>query len=172
MTLVISLIDFFFKKNFIEGAMVDKVSMLNEDKTNTTRKRNIQGLLGLLKMKNEYGDAEYKNFRVQKNEFQRKILKDVYKLTKFPSKQTRDDLALLLNHTNRGIQIWFQNQRNSREDKTGNRSDSNQTTDSSDNKPKKATVDISVLIDIVEKNIPNEKRDFWERFINHVSHLY
>lgn len=151
--------------------MVDKVSMLgNNEKSNNVRKRNLQGLLGLLKMKNEFGDNDCRSYRVQKNDFQRRILKDVYRLTKFPSKQTRDDLALLLNHTNRGIQIWFQNQRNSKEDRS-NRLSESQTSESTQ-RPKKATIDIAVLIDIIERNIPKDKRIFWERFINHASRYY
>ena len=78
---------------------------------------------------------------------------------------TRDDLALLLNHTNRGIQIWFQNQRNSRDAKD---SDALARVD----KSKRGTVDILTLIDIIENNLPGDKRRFWERFINHVPRYY
>ena len=91
--------------------ITDQIRTSNENKNSNVRKRNIQAVLGLLKMKNALNENEGKSMRIQKNDFQKKILKEVYKLTKFPSKQTREDLALLLNHTNRGIQIWFQNQR-------------------------------------------------------------
>lgn len=151
--------------------MNDEISIASNDGDENVRKRNIQGLLGLLKMKNEYGYNESKTYRVQKNEFQRKILKDVYKITKFPSKQTRDDLALLLNHTNRGIQIWFQNQRNSKDDKSKRQNDSHDTSESEE-KPKKTTIDMSILIDIIERNIPKNKKNFWENFINHRSKFY
>lgn len=97
--------------------MIEEAAAMEQNIPDNAKKRNIQAMLGLLKIKSINNQQDYRTLRIQKNEFQKSVLKDVFKLTRFPSKQTREDLALLLNHTNRGIQIWFQNQRNSREEK-------------------------------------------------------
>lgn len=97
----------------------------------------------------------------------------MFQLTRFPSKQTRDDLALLLNHTNRGIQIWFQNQRNSREDKQEEKigCDFRNSLEKSE-KSCRGAIDILTLVDIIENNIPKDKKLYWENFINHVPQFY
>lgn len=141
--------------------MDDRVALRGGDRHDSIRKRNIQAVLGLLKIKYRDNENDYRNFRIQKNEFQKNVLKDVFRLTRFPSKQTRDDLALLLNHTNRGIQIWFQNQRNNRDEK-----------DDGMDKAKRGTVDILTLVDIIENNIPIDKKLYWEKFINHVPQYF
>lgn len=152
--------------------MLDRISIKKGDRYDSIRKRNIQAVLGLLKIKSKENESDYKNFRIQKNEFQKNVLKDVFKLTKFPSKQTRDDLALLLNHTNRGIQIWFQNQRNNREDKDDDKSSDVKCSFEKFERSKRGTIDILTLVDIIENNIPGEKKSFWENFINHVPQYY
>ncbi len=135
-----------------------------ENTLDCIKKHNMQAILGLLKIKNNKTNEDNKNFRIQKNEFQRNVLNEVFKLTKFPSKQTRDDLALLLNHTNRGIQIWFQNKRNSKYCKH------NSLKKSIDKqlKTKHIEIDILTLIEIVEKMLPKDKKTFWTSFINYV----
>lgn len=146
--------------------MLERISSRPGDRMDSIRKRNIQAVLGLLKMRGMDKEADSKNFRIQKNDFQKSVLRDVYKITRFPSKQTREDLALLLNHTNRGIQIWFQNQRNNRDEcKTGSAEDRN-------GKTKRGTLDIMTLIEIIENNIPKEKKLCWEEFINYVPQYY
>ncbi|KAI4290844.1 hypothetical protein PAPHI01_0118 [Pancytospora philotis] len=136
------------------------------------RKRNLQAVLGLLKMKNDESNGDFRNLRTQKNEFQKSVLKEVFRLTRFPSKQTRDDLALLLNHTNRGIQIWFQNQRNNRESKEEDRHSSSPVESDRRAKDKHGTIDVLTLIDIIEKNIPGDKIYYWKNFIDHVPKYY
>lgn len=148
--------------------MNERLTQMSPEKLSNVRKRNIQAILGLLKMKNKEHDVEFKNFRIQKNEFQKNVLRDVFRLTRFPSKQTRDDLALLLNHTNRGIQIWFQNQRNNREENEDSDAEFNEKSE----KSKRATVDILTLVDIIENNIPRDKRVYWESFINYAPQFY
>ena len=148
--------------------MNERVSNISSEKLTSIRKKNIQAVLGLLKMKNKEHDNEFKNYRVQKNEFQKNVLRDVFRLTRFPSKPTRDDLALLLNHTNRGIQIWFQNQRNNREENEEIEEDSPEKID----KSKRLTIDIITLIDIIENNIPRDKKIFGDNIINYSPQFY
>lgn len=152
--------------------MIERITARNSEASDNIRKRNIQAVLGLLKMKSRETDSDYKSFRIQKNEFQKNVLKDVFKLTRFPSKQTRDDLALLLNHTNRGIQIWFQNQRNSREEKEDHNSSESKSLTEKTGKSKRGTIDILTLVDIIENNIPRDKKPYWENFINHIPRYY
>lgn len=76
------------------------------------RKKNLQALLGMLKMKSMLTEEQTNKPRMQKTDFQKAVLKEIFDITKFPSRQTREYLALLLKHSARGIQIWFQNQRN------------------------------------------------------------
>ena len=147
--------------------MIERNTSLEREIAESVRKRNIQAVLGLLKMKNDDGAGEHRGFRAQKNEFQRRVLRDVFKRTRFPSKETRDDLALLLSHTNRGIQIWFQNQRNSRDDR-----DCADLKSPQDRRNNRNAIDILTLAEIIENNLPHEKRYFWERFINYVPHFY
>lgn len=142
-----------------------------EGRQEHARKRNLQAVLGLLKMKNNENSVSFRNMRIQKNDFQKNVLREVFKLTRFPTKQTRDDLALLLNHTNRGIQIWFQNQRNNRDWSDEERHGQGRNS-SKDMKNKHGNIDIMALIDIIENNIPGDKKYFWEKFINHVPRYY
>ena len=130
------------------------------------RKKNIQAILGLLKMKGGETMGSSKHSRSQKNGFQRNVLNEVFKITRFPSKQTRDDLALLLSHTSRGIQIWFQNQRNNKGDRGENASNEYRGK-GREEKEKRGTIDLLKLVEIIEQYIPAEKRPYWENIINH-----
>ena len=152
--------------------MIERITARSNEVSDSIRKRNIQAVLGLLKMKSRENDGDYRTFRIQKNDFQKNVLRDVFKLTRFPSKQTRDDLALLLNHTNRGIQIWFQNQRNSRDDRDEHNTSGLQLSVEKMGRSKRGTIDILTLVDIIESNIPRDKRPCWENFINHTPRYY
>ncbi|KAI5168639.1 hypothetical protein PAEPH01_0292 [Pancytospora epiphaga] len=143
---------------------------------NSIKRRNLQAFLGLLKIRNSDLLDIYKNqyrtirTRTLKNKFQKNVLKDVYKITRFPAKQTRDDLALLLNHTNRGIQIWFQNQRNHRGEVKRT------SVDLPYKKPHDRSicdvVDMSTIINIIEDNLPGTMLLFWMKFINYKPNHY
>ncbi|KAL6120950.1 hypothetical protein NUSPORA_02223 [Nucleospora cyclopteri] len=134
-------------------------------KINNVRKKNIQALLGMLKIRHLSHKRNVKP-RVQKSEFQKAVLKNVFTVTRFPSRQTREDLAILLNHTPRGIQIWFQNQRN----KMGMLDlDTTSSSRSRSINDKKMTIDISILTDIVEYHISLVGREYWDEFINYDS---
>lgn len=87
-----------------------------QNKIYCNKVRKLEALLGLIKLKNTHEIKKNNinsaiNFRIQKSLFQKSVLRDIYKLSKFPSKETREFLALILDHSERGIQIWFQNQR-------------------------------------------------------------
>lgn len=47
--------------------MIQRISCRKEDAPDSVRKRNIQAVLGLLKMKSKESYNEYKSFRIQKN---------------------------------------------------------------------------------------------------------
>lgn len=46
-----------------------------------------------------------------KTELQLEMLNRVFKITKYPSTETRENIAILLKTTTRRVQIWFQNAR-------------------------------------------------------------
>jgi len=75
------------------------------------KRTNMLALLGLLKLRQAPCNRPLQRSRMQKNVFQIEVLREVFKLTRFPSKESRDDISLLLSHSSRGIQIWFQNER-------------------------------------------------------------
>ena len=133
------------------------------------KKKNVQAILGLLKMKTYKQSESVKHARSQKNGFQRNVLNDIFKITRFPSKQTRDDLALLLNHTSRGIQIWFQNQRNNKSER-GENNYNEYRGKRREEKELNGTIDLIRLVDIIEHHLPSEKKIHWESVINHASH--
>ena len=146
---------------------------INENKFNyklkQSRRRNIEALLGLLKLKR--GETLYSNkkLRTHKNEFQRAILTDVFSHTKFPTSEAREDLALILNHTNRGIQIWFQNNRHNYNENSNKKNQFESS--NSPNEPfksKKKSIDKSLLCDILEKNFDPKIYKIWERYINYI----
>lgn len=150
--------------------MINHILNMKEKVPNNIKKRNMQAILGFLEIKKNEVLDENKNLRIQKSKFQTNVLKEVFKITKFPSKQTRDDLALLLNHTNRGIQIWFQNRRNSRDGKykIKNYKDlSNKNSASKSN-----VIDILTLVDIIDENFPQDKKIYWDNFINHIPNRF
>lgn len=146
----------------------------NETKFNykfrQSKRKNIEALLGLLKMKR--GDTLYSNkkLRTHKNEFQRAVLTDVFSFTKFPSSETREDLALILNHTTRGIQIWFQNNRHNYIDGPNKKMRFvmvNSIEDSSF-KTKKKSLDRLLLCEILEKHFDSKFKKVWCGFINYI----
>lgn len=49
--------------------------------------------------------------KIKKSPLQLNVLKELFKITQFPSTQTRNDLSLLINIPQRSIQVWFQNTR-------------------------------------------------------------
>lgn len=127
------------------------------------RKKNVQALLGMLKIKSLEKETQSNKTRIQKTEFQKAVLKEVFSITRFPSRQTREDLAILLRHSSRGIQIWFQNQRNKlfiyEQGLEGERKRKKIF-------EKKKTVDLATLSNIVEKFMPEYDRIYWDSFIN------
>ena len=74
--------------------------------------RELEALVGILKLKK--GNAHSQNRvseKIKKTPFQLKVLRELYKITHFPSTTTRNDLSLLINIPQRSIQVWFQNTR-------------------------------------------------------------
>ncbi|KAK6090508.1 hypothetical protein P3W45_000605 [Vairimorpha bombi] len=70
-----------------------------------------QATLGLLLMKN--GSEGGNTLRSKKSFIQNLVLKEIFKLTMFPSSQTKIDLSILLNLSRKTINVWFQNERQS-----------------------------------------------------------
>lgn len=138
------------------------------------RGENFSALLGLVKLKR--GDFLYSNqkIRTHKNDFQKAVLTEVFNITRFPSAHSRDDLALLLNHTTRGIQIWFQNNRHNLSlSENDTLKTQNSTDDIFENKQlKKKTVPKDVLCDIVENSLSKKSRRYWDKVINYVPRIY
>lgn len=140
------------------------------------RRKNIEGLLGLMKLKR--GETLYSNkkLRTHKNDFQRAVLGDVFSLTKFPTSETREDLALILNHTIRGIQIWFQNNRHNNFDSSPKQNkfeienDRQEMRNLIDDpfKNKKKGLDRTLLCDILEKYYNGKLKGVWKDFIDHI----
>ena len=130
---------------------------------NFIRRKNFQALLGMLKIKSCSEEEKSSKQRIQKSEFQKAVLKEIFDITKFPSRQTRDDLAVLLKHSSRGIQIWFQNQRNKLLI-----SEQEQFPGQKRKKlfEKKKTIDLTTLTNIVERNISDKIKVHWCNFIN------
>lgn len=133
------------------------------------RKRNLEALLGLMKLKRGDLLCSNKKIRTHKNDFQRAVLIDIFAITKFPSSETREELALILNHTARSIQIWFQNNRH-----TISTADSDEVKmkfgidSSEDSNSKKKTVDAYLLGKILENHFSEKTIAAWNSFINYV----
>ncbi len=127
---------------------------------NSKIRLDINGLLGMLKLRSKIPLQEELYLikpRIHKSPFQKAVLHRVLNITPFPSTQTREDLALLLNHTSRGIQIWFQNKRN----KIGLTKEEIRR-----EKFQKRTLDILELVEIVNEFIPEKMKTEWNDLIN------
>lgn len=83
------------------------------DGRNIREEPEIQACLGLLKLKRSHMNHIESN-KYRKTPLQTMVLTEVFKLTGYPSTQTKVDLSLLLNLPISAIQIWFQNERRSR----------------------------------------------------------
>ncbi|ORD97411.1 HD8 [Hepatospora eriocheir] len=135
----------------------DKKKFDGDEKTNSEkhviRKRLVMNaLLGLMKIKYPDWDNEDTKIRAHKTTFQKNVLLDVFKITKFPARETREDLAILLKQTTRGIQLWFQNQRNKTvEDKNELRFE----------KEGKKTLTTTELLYIFEGNLTGIYKKIW-----------
>lgn len=142
----------------------DKKSVLRE-----ARKRNLESLLGLLKLKKGDLLTSNKKLRTHKNAFQKTVLTEVFKTTKFPTSETREDLALILNHTTRGIQIWFQNNRHN----LGSENETNLIEKKFDlitRLPitKKKVFEKDRLCDILEDNLKGNTKIEWIKYVNYI----
>lgn len=134
------------------------------------KEENYAAFIGLLKLKR--GDLLHSNrkIRTHKNDFQKALLIDILQITKFPSSDTREELALILNHTARSIQIWFQN---NRQNPTGLNdkeyfSNENATSINSEKTSRKKTVERLAMCNVLGKNFSEKNRNLWEKFINYI----
>lgn len=133
------------------------------------RENNFEALLGLMKLKRGELLSSSRKVRTHKNDFQKAVLVDVFAITKFPSSDTREDLALILDHTSRSIQIWFQNNRHSisaeesKEIRLKFGIDSDEETNS-----KKKTIDRCLLSKILETHLSDRTKAIWDSFISYV----
>lgn len=87
------------------------VHMLIEKGKYTTNERELEAAIGIVKLRHEPQDAANWYEKVKKSPFQVKVLREVFKITPFPSIGLRRDLSVLLAIPQRCIQIWFQNTR-------------------------------------------------------------
>lgn len=83
---------------------------MNIQKKIELKEKEIQAGLGLLKLSKLNIRRDFVDIS-RKSSFQKAALKKIFNLTKYPTKQTRDDLALFLSLSSKSIQIWFQNER-------------------------------------------------------------
>lgn len=72
----------------------------------------MHAAFGLLKLKNR------RTSEGKKTPYQNLVLRRVYSIIKYPSKQTQRDLAILLNLGERSIKLWFQNERQTEDKET------------------------------------------------------
>lgn len=90
-------------------------------------KNEIDALLGLFCLKNDrmikkqVREEGYK----YKSKLQIQLLERVFQITKYPSTNTRTDLAILLEISPRSVQIWFQNTRQIKKENSGGSTDNN-----------------------------------------------
>lgn len=139
-----------------------------DQRQSKTRESNLEALLGLMKLKRGELLTSNKKIRTHKNNFQRSVLVDVFAITKFPSSDTREELALILNHTSRSIQIWFQNNRHNVNTQESDEIKLKFGVESFDeNNGKKKTVDRDLLSRILETHFSSKTRAIWEPFINY-----
>lgn len=145
-------------------------------KTKESKRKNIEALLGLLKLKRGDTLSSNKKVRTHKNDFQRAVLNEVFSITKFPTSETREDLALVLNHTTRGIQIWFQNNRhNSLLSSSKGDKSSDEPADGKNVGPivdpfrnKKKSLDRLTLCDILGRHCNGKRKHVWNEFIEYL----
>lgn len=78
--------------------------LLDEEKT-------IQAALGLVKLVRGEAVIAPGIRGNKKSQFQNMVLREVFKLTMYPSPQTKIDLGILLNLSEKAIKVWFQNER-------------------------------------------------------------
>jgi len=134
-----------------------------------SRESNLEALFGLMKLKRGELLCSNRKVRTHKNDFQRAVLVDVFAITKFPSSDTREELALILNHTARSIQIWFQNNRHTISTHESDEIRSKFGLDSSEEtNTKKKTVDRHLLAAILESHFSGKTRMAWDMFINYI----
>ncbi|EOB14142.1 Homeobox protein HD-8 [Nosema bombycis CQ1] len=84
------------------------------DREFVKRESEIQAYLGLIKLKKRRGDNTNDGCKYRKSPLQVKILSEVFRLTGYPSTQTKLDLSLLIDLPIQTVQVWFQNERRSR----------------------------------------------------------
>ncbi|EOB13264.1 Homeobox protein HD-8 [Nosema bombycis CQ1] len=71
----------------------------------------IQAALGLVKLGRNEMTISSGIRGCKKSLFQNMVLREVFKLTMYPSPQTKIDLSILLNLSEKAIKVWFQNER-------------------------------------------------------------
>ncbi|KAI5152439.1 hypothetical protein ENBRE01_2831, partial [Enteropsectra breve] len=73
-------------------------------------KYKAEAALGLLKIKRMFKDRTYvEHGYTYKTNLQLKVLNAILQRTAYPSSETRENIAIVLNMNPRSVQIWFQN---------------------------------------------------------------
>ena len=85
--------------------------MIRFGKSLADAERELEAILGMLKLRRGKMTHAKWTEKVKKTPFQTGVLREIFKITEFPSTTTRRDLALLLSIPQRSIQVWFQNTR-------------------------------------------------------------
>lgn len=75
------------------------------------RERELEALIGILKLKRGGFIRAGWSEKIKKSPFQIKVLQEIFRITEFPSTATRRDLSILLSIPHRSVQVWFQNTR-------------------------------------------------------------
>jgi len=84
--------------------------MLQRQYGMTQPDKEIQAVMGIMKLRNTW-KFEEPNIKFKKSPLQIKVLEKIFRITNFPSSNTRKDLSLLLCMPEKSIQVWFQNAR-------------------------------------------------------------
>ncbi|EOB13042.1 Homeobox protein HD-8 [Nosema bombycis CQ1] len=81
------------------------------DKDILKRESEIQAYLGLVKLKKRREETQKEISKYRKTPLQIKVLSEIFRMTEFPSTQTKMDLSLLIDLPIQTVQVWFQNER-------------------------------------------------------------
>lgn len=94
-------------KNILKKAMqqIDNYDFLDKK----FKKNEVTAIFGLMKL----NDPQYitNSTKYHKSDLQTRFLEEIYKVTNFPSTESRIDIAYLLSMPHRSVQVWFQNKR-------------------------------------------------------------
>lgn len=84
--------------------------IMNKKKIKENKGEVADSLVGILKLRYE-NENLFSNDKIRKTDLQTSALIELFKISNFPSTETREEIAILLGLPQRSVQIWFQNRR-------------------------------------------------------------